>query len=74
MVRDTHFSKMCVHLANNGHDVDIVAIDAEANELRIFEKSGVNIHLVAGNGNKSRLNRSTLMSWRIFRICQTIES
>ena len=29
----------CVHLANNGHDVDIVAIDVEANELRVFEKA-----------------------------------
>ena len=68
------FSKMCVHLANNGHDVDIVAIDVEANELRVFEKSGVNIHLVAGNGNKSRLNRSTLMSWRIFRYAKRLKA
>ena len=53
------FSKMCVHLAALGHQVSLVAVDRQAKDLSVFDRDGVQVHLLPGAHIKGRLARAT---------------
>lgn len=61
------FSKMCVHLAKQGHDVLLVAVDPEGKHEQVFRTEGVEVHLRPGVSYRGRLARSTVLAGDVIR-------
>jgi glycosyltransferase involved in cell wall biosynthesis len=67
------FSKMCVHLGKLGHQVALVAVDPEASELLVFERDGIEVHLLPGLGRTSRFQRATYLARQVTRYAQRLD-
>ena len=68
------FSKMCVHLAEHGHKVELVAVDWSSKKRTIFREKNVTVHLVPGLGFQNRLARASIVSKRVTQYAVSLKA